>query len=84
MAAADLAVKYPNVLLDTAGDCYTLGLIEYLVGRVGADRILFGSDMTWIDPRTQLGMIFDAYVTTVDKQKILHQNAARLFNLEEE
>jgi predicted TIM-barrel fold metal-dependent hydrolase len=79
IAAANLAVKYRNVLLDTAGDCYTAGLIEYLVGRVGADRILFGSDITWIDPRTQLGMILDADISTADKQKILRLNATRVF-----
>lgn len=81
IAAAKLVQRYPNVLLDTAGDCYTLGLIEYLVEQGGADRLLFGSDMTWIDPRSQLGMILDADVTTDAKRKILGNNAARLFGL---
>jgi hypothetical protein len=79
MAAAELARRYSNVLLDTAGDCYTLGLVEYLVEHAGADKVLFGSDLTWLDPRTQLGMILDAEVTTDDKQKILRANAARVF-----
>jgi predicted TIM-barrel fold metal-dependent hydrolase len=79
VAAADLARRYPNVLLDTAGDCYTLGLIEYLVHQAGADKVLFGSDLTWIDPRTQLGMLLDADVPTEAKQKILGANAAKVF-----
>ncbi|MHB8865049.1 MAG: amidohydrolase family protein [Pirellulaceae bacterium] len=79
IAAADLARRYPNVLLDTAGDCYTLGLVEYLVEQAGADKVLFGSDLTWIDPRTQLGMIYDANITTAAKQQILGLNAAQVF-----
>ena len=83
IAAAEMARRFPNVLLDTSGDCYTLGLIEYLVEQAGPDKLMFGSDMTWIDPRTQLGMILDADVPTDAKRKILGQNAARIFNLTE-
>jgi len=81
IAAAELARRYPNVLLDTAGDCYALGLIEYLVERAGPERLLFGSDLTWIDPRTQLGMILDAEVSAEAKRMILGANAARVFGL---
>lgn len=62
-----------------AGDCYTLGLIEYLVREAGAAKVLFGSDCTWIDPRTQLGMVLDADVTLDDKRKIMCDNARRPF-----
>jgi predicted TIM-barrel fold metal-dependent hydrolase len=79
LAAVELARRRRGVLLDTAGDCYTMGLIEYLVDRAGADRVLFGSDLTWIDPRTQLGMILDAAVPAEAKRKILGANAARVF-----
>jgi predicted TIM-barrel fold metal-dependent hydrolase len=80
MAAAALARDHENVYLDLAGDCYSLGLVEYLVAEVGAERILYGSDLTWIDPRTQLGMILDAEVTDEDKALILRDNALRLFS----
>ena len=66
------------MLLDTAGDCYTLGLIEYLVQQAGADKVLFGSDLTWIDPRTQLGMIYDADITAEAKQRILRRQCRRV------
>jgi predicted TIM-barrel fold metal-dependent hydrolase len=81
LAAAALARAHENVYLDLAGDSYGLGLVEYLAAQVGADRILYGSDLTWIDPRTQLGMILDADVPAVAKQKILGETAARLFGL---
>jgi len=83
IAAAEMARRYPNVLLDTSGDCYTLGLIEYLIEEAGSDKLMFGSDMAWIDPRTQLGVILDADVPTETKRKILGGNAARVFNFAE-
>jgi predicted TIM-barrel fold metal-dependent hydrolase len=82
VAAADLASRYPHVFVDLAGDCYTLGLIDYLVEHVGADKVLFGSDLTWIDPRTQLGMILDSHISTEAKRQILGENAARIFALD--
>ena len=84
VAATDLASRYPSVFLDLAGDCYTLGLVDYLVEHAGADKVLFGSDLTWIDPRTQLGMILDANISTQAKRQILGQNAARVFALQAE
>lgn len=84
LAAVALARAYANVHLDLAGDSYSLGLVEYLVAEVGSERILFGSDLTWIDPRTQLGRILDAEISTGDKANILRNNAIRLFHLEGE
>jgi len=82
LAAAALARQHANVYLDLSGDCYGLGLIEYLVAEAGADRILFGSDLTWIDPRTQLGMVLDAEISSSDKACILRENALRLFGIQ--
>lgn len=80
IAAADLAKRHANVFVDLSGDCYCLGLVEYLVAQAGADKILFGSDLTWIDPRTQLGMVLDADIPLSAKEKILHLNAKRVFS----
>lgn len=81
LAATALARQQANVYLDLSGDCYGLGLVEYLVAEVGAGRILFGSDLTWIDPRTQLGMVLDAAISDSDKACILRENALRLFRI---
>jgi len=81
-AAVALARQHANVYLDLSGDCYGLGLVEYLVGQAGSDRVLYGSDMTWIDPRTQLGMVLDAEISEADKTRVLRENALRLFRLE--
>ena len=81
LAAAALARAHAGVWLDLSGDCYALGLIEFLVEQVGADRILFGTDLNWIDPRTHIGRVLDAEISTADKEKILRANACRLFCL---
>jgi len=81
LAAVRLAQDYENVYLDLSGDAYSFGLIEWLVAQVGADRILFGSDISWVDPRTHLGRVLDADITLDEKALILGQNACRLFHL---
>lgn len=81
LAAAELARQYPNVYMDTSGDCYAFGFIEWMVDQVGADRILFGSDINWIDPRTHLARIYDADITLEEKKLILGENACRLYKL---
>jgi predicted TIM-barrel fold metal-dependent hydrolase len=82
LAALELAQRYPNVSMDISGDSYPFGFIEWLVAGVGADRILFGSDVNWIDPRTHLGRIYDADITLEEKKMILGENACRLFRLD--
>ena len=80
--AVALAQKYPNVFTDIAGDIYIDGLVETLVGGIGADRIFFGSDYPMMDHRNMLGAVLGADISTADKKKILHDNAARVFGLE--
>ena len=82
LAAVALAQASPNVYLDLSGDVYGLGLVEYLVAQLGSRRILYGSDLTWLDPRPALGMILDTEVSGADKTNILRDNAWRLFHLE--
>jgi predicted TIM-barrel fold metal-dependent hydrolase len=81
LAAARLAQRYANVYLDLSGDVYSFGLVEWLVGQVGADRILFGSDAVWIDPRTRLATVLDADISLEAKEQILGGNACRLFRI---
>lgn len=81
-AAARLARSYPNVYMDLSGDSYAFGLVEWLVGQVGAERILFGSDLTMIDGRTTMGRVLDADISAAAKALILGENAARVFGLE--
>lgn len=80
-AACELAKKYPNVMLDVAGDIWPNHFVEYLCENIGADRIMFASDYTMMDQRIMLGVIIGADLSIEDKEKILEKNAKRVFGL---
>jgi uncharacterized protein len=78
-AQAIAAVQaHPNVYVETCSTFRTPGVIEQLVNEAGADRVLFGSDMPLMDPRSQLGKIITADISDEAKKKILGFNAQRL------
>ena len=70
--------KHGNVWTDTSGmaSFYNQG-IEYVVNRVGADKILYGSD--GYAAGFQRGRIEYAQISDEDKAKILRYNAEKLF-----
>lgn len=78
--AIKLGKKYSNVYFDLAGDVYMLNLIEKLCSQIGADRILFGSDINWFDPSPQIAMVSKAKINKEEKEKIFYKNAKLLFN----
>ena len=77
-----VAKKYPNVYVEITFSSVTYGIIEYLVKIFDDERILYGSDMPWRDPRPQLGWVLYAKINEESKRKILGLNAARLLGIE--
>ena len=75
------AKQYDNIFLETCNSLAWYGLIERLVKNVGADRILFGTDMPFMSPDQQIGRILFARISDEDKRKVLGLNANSLFNL---
>lgn len=71
----------PNVYIDTSGGQPVAGLVEYAVRRIGASRLLFGSDSPYRDMACQLGRIYGADLDAASKQKILCDNAKELLGL---
>ena len=78
----DTAHRYPNVMLDTTGSGLTFDAIPEMVRRVGAERILWGSDNPFIDPRPSLGRMLMARIDDDEKRMILGLNARRVFKLQ--
>lgn len=70
-----------NVYLDLAGSGLPYGGLEYMVREVGADRILLGTDLPFIDVRSQVGRLLAARISDDEKRLILGLNAKRLFRL---
>ena len=81
--AVRLAQEYPQVYLDFAGDIFCFGLIETLVESVPVEKILFGSDFPWLDPRANLSRVLLADLDIAVKQRILRDNATQVYGLEE-
>ena len=81
--AIEAARTLPNVYLETAYAVGAPGQLEAVVEGVGADRILYGSDMPLFDARNQVGRIATADISEEDKRKILGLNAIKLLGLEE-
>lgn len=70
--------KHGNIYVDTSGCAsYQNNIIERAVKRIGADRILFGTDT--YDPAFQLGRIAWAGISESDKRRILRENAMAMF-----
>ncbi len=82
LEAITLAQKHPNVYCDVAGDIYANRFVETMVSRIGADRLLYGSDYGMMDQRIMMGVVMGAEISIEDKEKILYQNAIKLFDLD--
>ena len=72
----------PTVYLETATDWDAYGDFEHIVEGAGADRVLFGSDMSLFDARLEVGKIATAAISDEAKQMILGLNAIKLLGLE--
>jgi uncharacterized protein len=75
---------YQNVFIDTSGGQPVAGLVEYAVAKLGAERILFGSDLYGAygrDPACQLGRILGANISEQEKRLITGLNVKRILKL---
>ena len=75
--------KNANVYIDTSSMSSMLpGLIEWAVGEVGADRLLYGTDTPVYYAPCQWARIVCTDLTDEQKRSILRENALKLFGLE--
>ena len=78
----DTVNAVPNMYVETCSSFNYANTLEFIVDGMGADKILFGSDMTLMDARLQVGMIATADISEEDKRRILGLNAIELLGLE--
>lgn len=57
------------------------GRIDYVVGLLGASKVLFGSDFPPLDPAISFGMLRDSRLSEREKEMILFENSSKLFNI---
>ncbi len=76
--AVEVAKAHANITLDICGSYLTSAELEWMVREVGAERITFGTDCPWLDPRFVLGKVAYAKLSDEQLRLILGENIARL------
>ena len=76
--AMRVARECGNAYLDLCLSGMFEGLVEKFVSDVGARKVLFGSDIPFIDPRANLGRVVFARIPDPDKELILRENTRGL------
>lgn len=77
-----VAKRHPNIYLEICSSVMERGIIETAVRHIGAERVLFGTDMPLLDPVVSVYKVRDAEITEREKRLILGENIARILNLE--
>jgi hypothetical protein len=75
--AVELALEVPNIFLDITLSMAPARQIEFFVKEVGSERVLFGTDNPFLDPRPQVGRVGLAEITREEKINIFYANALR-------
>ena len=73
--------NHENVYFDISAHGTREGMLQDAVSKVGADRILFGTDYPGYSPAPFLESVQRAAISDADKEKILYRNAARLLGV---
>ena len=71
----------PNVWVDTSGGYPEECLIEFAAEHLGADHVVYGSDLPIRENSVTIRRILGAKISAADKEKMLFGNTARLLNL---
>lgn len=70
---------YPPILETNEPSWVEDDIVEDVVNKVGAQRLIFGSDYPWGSPGHDLNRFLNMHITDEQKRLILGQNATRLF-----
>lgn len=80
-AGIEAAKGRPNLYLEVCGSVLHKDRMKEAVEAVGDDRILYGSDMTLLNPSITIGMVEEADISQSSKENIFHRNAERILRL---
>jgi len=79
--AAESFGEVPNVYLEVCSSSPVRGKIEVVVEKIGAERVVFGSDSSLINPAFVIGMVEESGIGEEEKKRILYLNAKELLGL---
>ncbi|MFG0260946.1 MAG: amidohydrolase family protein, partial [Novipirellula sp. JB048] len=70
--------EFPNVSVGIGGSDPTAGFVEMAVRELGAERVLYGSDIGGRSFATQLAKVYGAQISGEDRRLILGGNLRRM------
>lgn len=73
------ALPLANIYFDLTASVMLEGNLEWMVANAGADRILFGTDIPFLDPKHCIGQVLYSSLSASDKASIFSETARRLF-----
>lgn len=77
-ASIAVAARHPNVYLETSGMPMSLKILE-AVQRIGSERVLYGSDGPWHEPRVEQLKVQLAGLNPADLDNVMHRSSQKLF-----
>jgi predicted TIM-barrel fold metal-dependent hydrolase len=77
--AVEAVSKNKNVFLDICGEATRFGVVEWLVEQAGPEKIMYASDMNWLDPRCHIARVIGSRLNDKDVYMLLRGNAERIF-----
>jgi uncharacterized protein len=79
--SAQVAQERPNLYLELCSSRLMAAEVEWMVGQVGAERVIYGTDVPWIDPRFGLGKIAFTNLSDEQLRLVMGESMARLLRL---
>lgn len=76
-----VAAEHDNVILESSAFPYP-SVLQEAVDTLGADRVIYGSDMPPANPRVELRKIDLLDIDEQDRERILYGNASRMLDIE--
>lgn len=79
--SAAIVKKYDNAFLDSTFSRNYFGLMKWMIKQVSAEKILFGSDIPFLNGAAQIGKLYEDGISDNDRRKIFYDNAAKLLKI---
>ena len=70
--------RLENTLVEISSSVSSPGMVRAAVEEVGAERILFGTDVPYVDPAVSLAKVIEADLGTRELECILWRNLEKL------
>jgi predicted TIM-barrel fold metal-dependent hydrolase len=78
--AVELAKESENIFLDITLSMVPARQTEFFVSEIGSERVIFGTDSPFLDPRPQIGRVGLADISHQDRVNIFRANAHRMID----